>query len=44
VRTGAGNDTRTDLYWDRSQAVWNNDGDRARLQDADGALVDERSW
>jgi len=37
VRAGA--DTATDLYWGRSQPVWNNSGDTAVLRDAAGAEV-----
>ncbi len=39
VHSGAGNDTATDLYWSRSSAVWNNDGDTATLADANGTVV-----
>ncbi|MCT8337362.1 MBL fold metallo-hydrolase [Methanoculleus sp. Afa-1] len=39
VHSGAGNDTATDLYWGRSSAVWNNDGDTATLADANGTVV-----
>jgi len=41
LRTGAGADTATDLYWGRGSAVWNNDGDTAYLYDAAGRLMDE---
>ena len=34
VHTGIGNDTATDLFWNRKMAVWNNDGDLATLKDA----------
>ncbi len=44
VHTGPGNDTNTDLYWGRRQAVWNNNGDTAYLYDAEGHLVDKCSW
>lgn len=44
VHTGPGNDTDTDLYWGRRQAVWNNNGDTAYLYDAEGHLVDKCSW
>jgi len=39
VHSGSGNDTATDLYWGRSSAVWNNDGDTATLTDANGTVV-----
>lgn len=44
VHTGSGQDDAEHLYWGRSQAVWNNDGDTATLRDAEGALVDEESY
>ena len=31
LHTGRGEDTRTDLYWNRSSEVWNNDRDKAFL-------------
>ena len=39
VRTGEGTDTATDLFWNRSSSVWNNDGDVATLMDASGNIV-----
>jgi len=39
IHTGEGNNTDTDLYWSRSSAVWNNDGDVATLKDASGSIV-----
>ena len=39
VHSGNGTDTVTDLFWNRSSAVWNNDGDTATLKDAAGAAV-----
>lgn len=39
VHSGPGDDTATDLYWDRETPVWNNDGDTATLTDATGAVV-----
>lgn len=44
VHTGSGSDSATDLYWGRKQAVWNNDGDTARLEDDAGTGVDERRY
>ena len=41
LRTGCGSNTATDLYWCRSQAVWNNDGDTVYLYNAAWALVDQ---
>ena len=39
IRTGIGNDTSEDLFWNRSSSIWNNDGDVATLRDASGNLV-----
>lgn len=39
IRTGAGNDTSVDLFWNRSSSIWNNDGDVATLKDASGNVV-----
>lgn len=44
VYTGQGDDTATELYWGRGQAVWNNGGDTARLVDTEGRLVDEHTY
>ncbi len=41
VWTGRGANTATDLFWGRAGAVWTNIGDRARLHNAAGVLVDE---
>lgn len=32
LRTGSGDDTRSDLYWDLANYVWNNDGDKVTLK------------
>jgi hypothetical protein len=39
IRTGDGNDTAADLFWNRSSSIWNNDGDTATLKDASGSIV-----
>jgi hypothetical protein len=39
IRTGIGNDTSEDLFWNRSSSIWNNDGDVATLMDASGNMV-----
>ena len=41
--TGDGDD-QTTLYWNRSQAVWNNDGDTVSVYDETGSLVSEQSY
>jgi len=38
--TKLGVNTETDLYWGRRVAVWSNIGDRARLRNSRGVLVD----
>ncbi|MBX0324115.1 lamin tail domain-containing protein [Halomicroarcula sp. F13] len=44
LHTGRGTDTRTDRYWGRTGAVWNNGGDTVVVRDADGRLVLEREY
>jgi hypothetical protein len=44
VNTGAGENTSSDLYWNRGRAVWRDTGDTAYLRDADGELVDRKSY
>ena len=39
IRTGIGNDTSEDLFWNRSSSIWNNGGDAATLTDASGNIV-----
>ncbi len=39
VHTGAGTDTPTDLYWGADAPVWDNEGDTAILEDADGVII-----
>jgi hypothetical protein len=39
VRTGTGDDTAEDLYWNRSTSIWNNGGDVATLKDASGNVI-----
>jgi micrococcal nuclease len=39
IRTGMGNDTSVDLFWNRSSSIWNNDGDVATLKDASGSII-----
>ncbi len=43
VHTGIGNDTFTDLYWNRASAIWNNDGDTAILTNSADIVVDEKT-
>jgi hypothetical protein len=39
IRTGIGDDTSEDLFWNRSSSIWNNGGDTATLTDAEGNIV-----
>jgi len=39
IRTGIGNDTSEDLFWNRGSSIWNNDGDVATLKDSSGNIV-----
>lgn len=39
IHSGSGVDSATDLYWGRSQHVWNNTGDTASVVNASGGLV-----
>ncbi|MET9078457.1 lamin tail domain-containing protein [Streptomyces sp. NPDC004232] len=44
VHTGIGRDTRSDLYQDKRNYVWNNNGDTATLRNDRGRTVDTASW
>ncbi|MEU2599064.1 lamin tail domain-containing protein [Streptomyces hirsutus] len=44
VHTGAGRDTRHDVYQDRRQHIWDNRSDRATLSNRRGSVVDTESW
>ncbi|MGW3653769.1 lamin tail domain-containing protein [Streptomyces sp. NPDC000878] len=44
IHTGEGRDTRTDLYQDRRNYVWNNDRDTATLRNDRGRFIDDESW
>ncbi|MGW0754500.1 lamin tail domain-containing protein [Streptomyces sp. NPDC002587] len=44
IHTGHGRDTRTDLYQDRRDYVWDNRSDTATLRDDHGRTVDTESW
>ncbi len=39
VRTGSGENTDKDIYCNRNNPIWNNDGDVATLRDASGNIV-----
>ncbi len=45
LRTGAGTDTQTDLYWGKTgTAVWNNAGDTVKVLDYSGHIVTSYSY
>ncbi|GGT03899.1 lamin tail domain-containing protein [Streptomyces chromofuscus] len=44
VHTGWGRDTRTDVYQDLSDYVWDDRSDRATLANHRGRVVDSTSW
>ncbi|MFB6584023.1 lamin tail domain-containing protein [Streptomyces sp. NPDC056402] len=44
IHTGNGRDTRTDLFQDRRDYVWDNGSDTAILRDDRGRTVDTESW
>jgi len=39
IHSGSGNDTASDLYFNRKVPIWNNDGDVATLKGASGKVV-----
>jgi predicted metal-binding protein len=39
IHSGSGNDTASDLYFNRKVPLWNNEGDVATLKDASGNVV-----
>ncbi|MGW9155164.1 lamin tail domain-containing protein, partial [Streptomyces virginiae] len=44
IHTGNGRDTRTDLFQDRRNYVWDNGSDAATLRDDRGRTVDTETW
>jgi hypothetical protein len=44
LHTGKGRDNPGDRFWDRSEPVWNNDGDTALLKNRAGVTVDRCSY
>ncbi|MDX3696253.1 lamin tail domain-containing protein [Streptomyces europaeiscabiei] len=44
IHTGEGRDTRTDLYQDRRNYVWDNHSDTATLRNHHGRFIDDESW
>ncbi len=44
IHTGFGTNSASDIYWGSGRAIWDNDGDTVYLFDADGILIDTKSW
>lgn len=44
VHTGSGTDTSKNLYWGSTSYIWNNDGDTATLDNANGVKVDSCTY
>jgi hypothetical protein len=44
VHTGSGRDTRTDVYQNRRDYVWDNRSDTATLRNHNGRVIDTESW
>ncbi|MFE9846614.1 lamin tail domain-containing protein [Streptomyces goshikiensis] len=44
IHTGAGRDTRTDLFQGKRDHVWDNRADTATLRDDRGRTVDTETW
>ncbi|WP_327359922.1 lamin tail domain-containing protein [Streptomyces sp. NBC_01296] len=44
IHTGTGHNTRTDLFQNRRDYVWDNRADTATLRDDRGRTVDTESW
>ncbi|MET9395338.1 lamin tail domain-containing protein [Streptomyces sp. NPDC006624] len=44
IHTGFGRDTRSDLYQDRRDYVWDNHSDTATLRNHRGRFIDDESW
>ncbi|MFD5914965.1 lamin tail domain-containing protein [Streptomyces massasporeus] len=44
IPTGEGHDTRTDLFQDRRNYVWDNRSNTATLRNDHGRFIDDESW
>ncbi|MER5432042.1 lamin tail domain-containing protein [Streptomyces sp. NPDC002588] len=44
VHTGQGRDSRTDLYQDRHNSVWDRRSDTVTLRNDHGRVIDQESW
>ncbi|WP_328618948.1 hypothetical protein [Streptomyces sp. NBC_00354] len=44
IHTGTGHNTRTDLFQNRRDYIWDNHADTATPRDDRGCTVDTESW
>ena len=44
IHTGFGTNSASDIYGGSGRAIWDNDGDTVYFFDADGILIDTKSW
>jgi Lamin Tail Domain len=44
IHTGKGSNTQTNRYWGHSWYIWNNNGDRATLKNANGTVIDRCAY
>jgi Lamin Tail Domain len=44
VHTGKGSNTARNRYWRSDEYIWNNDGDRAKLKNKAGNVIDTCSY
>ncbi|MFJ9818522.1 lamin tail domain-containing protein [Streptomyces sp. NPDC101151] len=44
VHTGVGRDSKTDVYQDRRNSVWDRNADTATLRNARGRFIDAAAW
>jgi hypothetical protein len=44
IHTGKGSNTARDRYWRSDEYIWNNDGDRAKLKNKAGSVIDTCSY
>ncbi len=42
--TRVGDDTATEVYWDRGSAIWNDGGDTVFLRNPSGTLIESFAW
>lgn len=44
LRSGSGNDTKSEIFWSSKYAIWNNNGDTLYLRDKEGNLILVRGY